>query len=495
MQNLISEARLLEASLAGNKEAFGTIVQQYQSLICGITYSATGDFAKSEELAQETFIRAWKGLRQLKDLSKFRAWLCTIARNVVSRSIKRQQKDIINDALSLERLDAVEAAEPGPGQIAISREHEAVVWLALKEIPQKYREPLVLFYREQQSVNQVAAGLELSEHAVRQRLSRGRKLLKAEVAALVEDVLGQTGPTKTFGVVIIAALPALAPQAVAAGTAAVAAKGSAAAKTAFAALLSGAVLGPILGLLGGLFGSWMSIRNTKSPRERWFVIKFTLFVWGEVTLLFLVIGFFLVLALKGMVPMWIYGMVFVAVMTAHVILLVPAIIWGNRQQRQIQIEDGTYVTPEYQPVKMSRANIYGSFGGSILGALCWIFALSVITRDSLVASAVLLFAVGLFIPSAKKCLRSPNKYWQIAIADMMCIAAFTLLILNLRWERWIEFYRHSSGRNFIDIPLWCVNLAIIAVFSGLLAMFVLRYKEQKQLRRKERVLQNGDREK
>ena len=95
---MTNEAELLQASLGGSREAFGSVVERYQSLICGITYSATGDVGKSEELAQETFIRAWKGLRQLKDVERFRSWLCTIARNVVRTSIKRRRQDAIDTA-------------------------------------------------------------------------------------------------------------------------------------------------------------------------------------------------------------------------------------------------------------------------------------------------------------------------------------------------------------------------------------------------------------
>lgn len=80
---MTTESELLQASLAGSTEAFGSIIERYQSLICGITYSATGNLSKSEELAQETFMRAWKGLAGLKEAGKFRGWLCTIARNVV----------------------------------------------------------------------------------------------------------------------------------------------------------------------------------------------------------------------------------------------------------------------------------------------------------------------------------------------------------------------------------------------------------------------------
>ena len=474
MQKVMSEARLLEASLAGNKEAFGTIVQRYQSLICGIAYSATGDFAKSEELAQETFINAWKGLRQLKDLGKFRAWLCTIARNVVSRSINRQQKGI-NQAQSLEKLDAVEAVQPGPGQIAISKEHEAVVWLALKEIPQKYREPLVLFYREQQSVEQVAAGLGLSEPAVRQRLSRGRKLLKAEVAALVEDVLGQTGPTKTFGIAVISALPALAPQAIAAGTAAVAAKGSAAAKTIFATLLSGAIMGPIIGLLGGLFGSWMSIKNTRSRRERRFMINMAVTGWS---LLLLLIFLPLVLALTGVIPKWSYWCSF----TVFFALLVPSIIWGNARQRRIQIEDGTYIKLEYHPLKMSKGNIYGVFVGCIFGPMCWLIVMSFVTKDWLISLSTVTFAVLLFVASTKICLRWRGKYWRIVITDLIGMALFTLVVVNLRWGRWVEYYeRRSPNCGLSNTPPWAVNLILGAIFAGLLILLVLRCKREQRL--------------
>jgi len=214
-----SEAELLNASLAGSTEAFGTIVQRYQSLICAITYSATGNLAKSEELAQETFIRAWKELGQLKDLDKFRVWLCTIARNIVRKSIKREHRDVIDDAQSLEEAKAVGLVKHEPSQIAISKEQENMVWQALQEIPEKYREPMVLFYRQQQSVSNVAAELGLSEDATKQRLLRGRRLLKKHLAALVEETLGRTGPGKMFTIAVVAALPAVVPQAASAAIA------------------------------------------------------------------------------------------------------------------------------------------------------------------------------------------------------------------------------------------------------------------------------------
>ena len=74
-----------------------------------------------------------------------------------------------------------------PVEHAISKEEEAILWWSLEHIPQNYREPLVLFYREGQSVERVAEALELSEDAVKQRLSRGRKLLQQQVLPLWKE--------------------------------------------------------------------------------------------------------------------------------------------------------------------------------------------------------------------------------------------------------------------------------------------------------------------
>ena len=102
------------------------------------------------------------------------------------------------------------------------------MWRSVERIPETYREPLILFYREHQSIETVAANLELSEDAVKQRLSRGRKLLQEQVLAFVEGALARTNPGQAFTLGVLAALPiTLASSAKAAAMAAAAAKGSA----------------------------------------------------------------------------------------------------------------------------------------------------------------------------------------------------------------------------------------------------------------------------
>ncbi len=278
MQDTMTEIELLRASLAGSKDAFGRIVERYQPLICAITYTATGDFATSRQLAQETFIRAYKSLAQLKDLEKFRAYLCRIARNLVSKSIRQQRFDVIRDAHPLEDAASGKPLEPDPGEIAISKEHQALVWRAIEGIPEQCREPIVLYYRRRRSIAQVAADLELSHDAVKQRLLRGRKLLKTEIASLVEDVLTKTAPGKPFTAAVITALPALAPQ-TAAGIAAPAAKGPAQlSKTAIYGAFAGGIFGGVAWILPTSFMAkdWPAAAITLAAAALIFLVSTTL---------------------------------------------------------------------------------------------------------------------------------------------------------------------------------------------------------------------------
>src|SRR5438552_14635192 len=86
----MNDAELIAMCRQGDREAYATIVRRYQSVICALTYASCGDVHQSEDLAQETFLAAWKNLRELKDPSHLRAWLRGIARNIVHSALRKQ---------------------------------------------------------------------------------------------------------------------------------------------------------------------------------------------------------------------------------------------------------------------------------------------------------------------------------------------------------------------------------------------------------------------
>src|SRR5258705_11076108 len=109
-----NDAELVVASLAGNRDAFGQIVSRYQSLICSLAYSATGSLGQSEDLAQETFITAWRHLGHLRERHKLRSWLCGIARNRINNFLRREGREPVREAAPLEEVSESHSPEPLP---------------------------------------------------------------------------------------------------------------------------------------------------------------------------------------------------------------------------------------------------------------------------------------------------------------------------------------------------------------------------------------------
>jgi RNA polymerase sigma factor (sigma-70 family) len=130
----------------------------------------------------------------LREPEKLRSWLCRISRNLTYDALRRQGREPSHKAESLKTVSEDHSLEPLPAENAISKEEAEILWRSLEKIPEIYREPLVLFYREHQSIETVAANLDLTEDAVKQRLSRGRKLLQEQVLAFVEGALARARP-------------------------------------------------------------------------------------------------------------------------------------------------------------------------------------------------------------------------------------------------------------------------------------------------------------
>jgi RNA polymerase sigma factor (sigma-70 family) len=268
----LSDAELVSQSIRGDRQAFRQIVERYQSLICGLTFAACGDVHLSEDLAQETFLQAWTHLAELKDASRLRSWLCGIARNLIATDRRKRSRTPIVESELADQTPSIDAASP-PNQ-AIAREEQAIIWGALQRLSVDYREPLVLYYRQQESVAQMAAALEISEETARQRLVRGRAMLARHLEGLVDRGLRISAPTRAFTLSVVAALPAATLSAKASGIGG-AMKASASIKAATAAGVWGSVLlGPTVGMLGAYAGYRTGLSSAIAPQERTLMRRF-----------------------------------------------------------------------------------------------------------------------------------------------------------------------------------------------------------------------------
>jgi RNA polymerase sigma-70 factor, ECF subfamily len=172
--------------LAGDIAAFEGIVRRWQGPLINMAWRYCRDRGRAEELAQEAFLRAWRGLAQWRRESSFSTWLFALAANVYRSELKRFP------AVNLP-LDAIaEPAKPASQhrELAVQLSSDSVR-RAVLALPLRYREPVVLFYFHEMDLAAAARTMGLPEGTLKARLSRARALLrqrfphlKAEHAAM-----------------------------------------------------------------------------------------------------------------------------------------------------------------------------------------------------------------------------------------------------------------------------------------------------------------------
>lgn len=264
-----SDSSLVMYSLGGNRSAFCQIVTRYQNLLCSLAYSSLGDIKHSEDMAQEVFVEAWKKLDTLHDSEKLKAWLCGILRFKISHYRRKENTQPIKGAEELDEHKLPESENPALEQAAIQQQQNALLWKVLDEIDSTYREPLILFYREQQSIERVAVELDLTQDTVKQRLSRGRKLVKHAMSSFVEDGLKNSKPGVAFTTIVMTAIGSIAPPA----KAAVLGAGVAKTGSVFKLVTVLTFLATFSGLISSFFGLRASLDQSRTKRERRFVIR------------------------------------------------------------------------------------------------------------------------------------------------------------------------------------------------------------------------------
>ena len=130
---------LVAACLAGDRSAFDPIVDRYRRQVYNICFRFAGNHADASDLAQDTFIRAYRGLRGFKGQSALGTWLYRIAVNVcLSRGASKSPRE---EALGVERLD--DAIEP-PDRTLLREERAQRVRAAIARLPKKQRATLIL---------------------------------------------------------------------------------------------------------------------------------------------------------------------------------------------------------------------------------------------------------------------------------------------------------------------------------------------------------------
>jgi RNA polymerase sigma-70 factor (ECF subfamily) len=170
-----ADAALVKASQRGDTEAFGQLYQRYARLVHGILLARVHP-AEVEDLVQDVFLRALPRLCDLRDVSRFGAWLAAIARNIATDYYRRSQTQ--SEA-------AHDPSDPDeqPAKVSASGTSDAAgVLECVRSLPEAYRETLILRLVEGMTGPEIAARTGLSPGSVRVNLHRGMNRLREKLA-------------------------------------------------------------------------------------------------------------------------------------------------------------------------------------------------------------------------------------------------------------------------------------------------------------------------
>lgn len=257
----IEIAEAVSAARTGDRMAFARLVALTQSMVTALALSITADRAISEDIAQDTFLEAWRRLPALHTQASVLPWLREVARNK-ALDVLRQRR-----LASAGNVDASLLAEgPGPYESLEVEQRSAAVSNALQALSEDARAAILLYYREGQRSERVASLLGVSDAVVRKRLQRARERLRSEVEQQVGAFALHSAPGVAFGTSVTAALGPAA--ATTAGSATAAVTAPSALKFWLGKLISSAAAAVGLLVLAVANDTRMYLRQTRDRTQR-----------------------------------------------------------------------------------------------------------------------------------------------------------------------------------------------------------------------------------
>ena len=182
------ERALIVRARAGDEEAFAQLVTEHSARVYGALRRFGLDSQEAADVAQDVFLRAWRGLAGFEERSRFSTWLYRIAFNEAQRRLARRAPTTASsqpgDEDAIAALPAADAT--GPQARTLDREFEEMLERALAALPADLRTAVVLRDLEGLSTEEAATVAGVREAAFKSRLHRGRMQLRALLAPYLQ---------------------------------------------------------------------------------------------------------------------------------------------------------------------------------------------------------------------------------------------------------------------------------------------------------------------
>ena len=178
------EAEIVVRVLKGDRQVYALLVEEYKSPIYNLAYRMTGNAEDTDDLTQETFIRAYQKLQQFDQDKKFFTWLYTIGINLIRNHLKKKARDITNPAAVRLFPELQIQGHERREEVILSEDRMIRLEKTMQKLPVDLREAIILKFHQDLTFEEVAAVTGVSLSAVKMRIYRGLDQLKRLMEAI-----------------------------------------------------------------------------------------------------------------------------------------------------------------------------------------------------------------------------------------------------------------------------------------------------------------------
>lgn len=186
---------LARAAGGGDLGAFRALLERHRGRVYSLALRLVRDRTEAEDMTQEAFMRIYRGLPGFRGDSAFTTWMTRVSLNTFHRYLRRlpRTEAIDRPGAGADGEDAaadIAAPGPGPEEGASASQDAARIRRLVADLPQPFRETVVLFYLQERSVEEAALALGVSIGTLKSRLFRGREMLLKRWRAAGGDASG-----------------------------------------------------------------------------------------------------------------------------------------------------------------------------------------------------------------------------------------------------------------------------------------------------------------